>query len=291
MKHMELALTSTNERDCIRNGLIDGNNGHRAVVFKYNPEDNKVVLRPMISIISTETYYGWNASVQALKIDDYIIISAWEGKKCEMKLFHKNVNGLKRVRNWGGTYVNKLLSKLPKNILEFLKPRGGGPSYLPSGLWRSKYDMNEKADINVIKKFISPYLSDQDWLDFVVGEAALAPRQHLIMDWESPHVKPMPLAMSNHEEIWVEDIADTSNYLVHNSMVWILLHENGDIEFVELEPTSGHFYTGKSREVIKTYTGMPKAIPSSVTKAIQINLGAYEKDERSYGARWYLYKR
>lgn len=288
---MELALTSTNERDCIRNGLINGDAGHRAVAFVYDPTvPKRVIMRDMISICNTEKLYGWNASVQTLKVGDFVAIHSWGKGFKDLRLYRKGTRGLKNVRNVGGAYVKEVLSSLPLSIKQFLAPRGGGPSYLPSGEWRSKYDMNNTLDKPTIEAFLSQYL-DGDWLAFTIEEALKAPRQHLITDWQSPHVKPLPSIIINHEEIWVEDAEKSEDYYVHNSMVWILLHENGDKEFIELEPTSGHFYVGKSRKIIKTYTGMPKALPSTVIKAVQINLGAYEKDERSYGARWYLYKR
>lgn len=288
---MELALTSTNERDSIRNGLINLDAGHRAVAFTYDPASSKkIVMRDMISICNTDKYYGWNASVQTLKVGDFVAIHSWGKGFRDLRLFRKGAKGLRPVRNYGGVYIKEVLSLLPKTILNFLAPRGGGPSYLPSGEWRSKYDMINTLDKPTIEAFLSQYL-EGDWLTYAVEEALKAPRQHLITDWSSPHVKPLPNIITNHEEIWVEDAEKSEDYYVHNSMVWILLHFHGEKELVELEPTSGHFYVGKSRKIIKTYTGMPKALPSTVIKAVQINLGAYEKDERSYGARWFLYKR
>lgn len=289
---MELALTSTSTNDplsSIHNGMIVDGVGHRAVCFAMDSKTNAIVIRNMISQRTTEKIYGWNSGVQAIKSDDYVAISSWCQKQHKIQLYRNGPRGLTPIRNWGGNTVTKILSRLPESIAEFLKPKGGGPSYLPTGYWRSKYDMVEPLHRSQIEKFLREYLS-QPWFDFTVQEALKVPHQHLITDWNCKHVKPLPSMITNHEEFWIEHESD-SDYLVYNSMVWVLIHADGTKEFLEPVATSGNKYVGLSRRVTETFTGLPKSMPKTVVKAIQINLGAYEKNERSYGARWFLYKR
>lgn len=290
-KHMELALTSTNvEPSNIRNGMISDGEGHRAVCFVIDQKTNELKIREMISQKTTEKYYGWNSGIQVIKPNDFVAICTWDLKGHRLQIYRNSSKGLTTVRNWGGKRKADILSKLPESIIEFLKPKGGGPSYLPSGYWRSKYDMIETMKQEQIEKFLSDYL-EGEWLDYTVEEAGKAPLQHLITDWNSRHVKPLPTKITNHEEVWMADNSIESECLVHNSMVWVLIHANGKKEFIDPEATSGHRYLGSTRKVVETFTALPKGMPKTVVKAIQINLGAYEKDDRSYGARWYLYKR
>lgn len=270
--------------------MIDDQNGHRAVCFTIDTKTNALVIRNMISQKTTEKIYGWNSGVQSLRVDDYVVISSWsDDGQTKLQLYRNNAKGLTPIRNWGGTTVGKILSRLPESITEFLKPKGGGPSYLPSGYWRSKYDMVDCLDRSQIEAFLSEYLIGE-WLEYTVGEALKVPQQHLIMDWSCKHIKPLPSKITNHEEFWLQSENDPE-YLVYNSMVWVLIHADGTKEFIEPAATSGNKYIGPTRRIVETYTGLPKGMPKTVVKAIQINLGAYEKDERSYGARWFLYKR
>lgn len=285
-------MTSLNEPlDCIRNGMIHDGVGHRAVSFTVDESNGRVRLRTMISQKTTERIHGWNAGVQSVREGDFVAMSSWCKKHKKLQLFRVHANGkLIPSRKHGGSFNSPLLTRLPKCIIKFLEPCGGGPSYLPSGYWRSKYDMIESLPKLSIQSFLSQYLSG-DWLDYTVAEALKVPQQHLITSWQSDYVKPLPTKIDNHMEYWVLEDNPNGDYLVHNSMIWILIHENGKHELVEMEPTSGHEYLGPSRRIVKTFDGTPKAMPSTVVKAIRINLGAYEKDERSYGARWFLYKR
>lgn len=296
-QHTEFQLTSlaqgpkihNPDLDCIRNGLIMDGVGHRAIVFALDRNDN-VFVRNQISQKNTEKYYGWNAGVQALKRDDFVVISTWNKRGTgRIQTFRKTGVGLRPIRTHGGSYQCRLLDKLPKCLLDFLKPRGGGPSFLPSGYWRANYDMINCANKNRIHTFLKNYLTDE-WLDYVVNEAAKAPAQHLNFDWtSSTKTKPLPATLDSHEEYWCVKDGDDEHYKVHNSMVWVLIHANGKIDIKECKPTSGHRYTGQYRRIVETFTNLPEAMPKTVVKAIQINLGAYERDEQSYGARWYLY--
>lgn len=287
---MELALTSTNDLDSIRNGMIENGVGHRAVSFSIDPRNGNLYIRSMISLKNAEKYYGWNSGVQSLKIGDFVVISSWDNKRSKLELFRNTTKGLVSVRTFGGIPLSKIKDKLPPSIVDFLKPRGGGPSYLPTGYWRANYDMISTLPSTVITAFLSQYLTGQ-WLTYAIDEAAKVPEQHLITDWKSRHVKPLPKTMTNHCEFWEKELYSKEDYYVHNSNVWILIHANGEIELHEIDETSGHYYVGPSRRVVETFKAMPKVMPATVVKAIQLNLGAYEKDERSYGARWYLYKR
>ena len=285
----QLTSTAHENLDCIRNGLISEGIGHRAVAFMVDQKGD-VKIRAMISQKSTEKYYGWNSGVQSLKKDDFVVISSWTPKSEKIQVFRRTNRGLVPTRTHGGSYRCRLLERLPDSIRDFLKPRGGGPSYLPSGPWRAQYDMNENMQRKRIESFLKDYLSG-DWFTYVVQEAQKAPEQHLIVDWHSHKVQSLPATLCAHEEFWTKSKDDDSDVYVYNSMVWVLIHSCGKIEIVEPDPTSGHHYTGPSRRIIETFRALPKTMPSTVVKAIKINLGAYEKDERSYGARWYLYKR
>ena len=270
--------------------MIDGGIGHRAVAFSVNATGGGVTVRTMISQRTTENIYGWNAGVQTVRKDDFVAISSWTPKTSKTQVFRKTTKGLVPIRNWGGSFNSRLIEKLPKCIIEFLKPKGGGPSYLPSGPWRANYDMNKTLDRDVILKFLHPYLAG-DWLDYTVQEASKAPEQHLSVDWNSRKVQALPTTLDAHEEFWTDSKEPDSNVRVHNSMVWILIHRDGTVTTVEPEPTSGFHYVGNSRRIIETFKALPQQMPSTVVRAIKLNLGAYEKDEVSYGARWFLYKR
>lgn len=288
---MELVLTSTTETpmECIRNGMIVDGFGHRAVAFKVDEKTKGVTIRNVISQKTKEKIHGWNASIQTLRLGDYVIMSSWYGKHKKIQMLQNTKNGLRPSRTNGGSVNSILIPRLPKAIIEFLNPREGGPSYLPSGYWRSKYDMYTSVNKEEIEKFLKPYL-DEKWLQYTVEQAAKVPFQHLIMDWNSIHVKPLPKSIENHMEYWVLDDY-TDKPVVHNSMIWVLKHTDGTIEIREPQPTSGHYYRGPTRRISETFTDAPKGMPNTVEQAIRINLGAYEKNDTSYGARWFLYKR
>lgn len=264
--------------------------GHRAVCFAFDQKTNELKIREMISQKTTEKFYGWNSGIQVIKPNDFVAICSWDLKGQRLQIYRNSSKGLIAVRNWGGKRKADILSKLPEAIIDFLKPKGGGPSFLPSGYWRSKYDMVETLNREQIEKFLSKYLTGE-WLDYAIDEAEKAPLQHLITDWDSRHVKPLPLMITNHEELWMASNDIDAECLVHNSMVWVLIHADGTQEFIEPKATSGHRYLGTSRKIVETFTALPKGMPKTVVKAIAINLGAYEKDDHSYGARWFLYKR
>lgn len=289
---MELALTSTieTELDCIRNGIIVDGKGHRAVAFSVNDKTNVLQVRNMISQKSTERIHGWNSGVQAIREGDYVALSSWCPKHKKIQVYRLTSKGLVPSRKYGGSFNSTLLDRLPKPIIDFLNPRGGGPSYLPSGYWRSNYDMIDTLSRPQIEAFLSEYL-EGDWLSYTVEEAMKAPQQHLITSWSSRHVNPLPNKITNHMEYWIPSKEKADEPQVYNSMIWVLIHQDGTKELVEPKPTSGNEYVGPSRRITETFNELPKGMPTTVVRAIRINLGAYERDEQSYGARWYLYKR
>lgn len=290
---MELALISSNDTvlECIRNGMIVDGIGHRAVAFMVDDKTNIIRIRNMISQKSLEKIHGWNTSVQAIRDGDYVAISSWVGKaKPRIQVYRKTVKGLFPSQKYGGSLNSSLIPRLPKSIVGFLDPRGGGPSYLPTGYWRSNYDMLETNNRKQIEDFLSPFLKG-DWLEFTVDEAMKSPSQHLITTWSSRHVKKLPTKITNHMEYWTQTKDPAADAMVYNSMVWVLVHQDGTTELVEPKPTSGHEYVGPSRRIVETFNELPKGMPTTVVRALQINLGAYERDERSYGARWFLYER
>lgn len=149
-----------------------------------------------------------------------------------------------------------------------------------------------------VRKLFGEFTTDEDWLNFIESEAAKNPRGQPL-EWKSPNVKPMPRVMENPTTFWYGDdllkVGEQQEIWVHNSMVWFLEHLAGTAKYqyqvVEPLPTEGNEYVGEGRKHIKTYTGIPTAIPNSVVRAICLNLGMYEEDRRSYGASWTLYKR
>lgn len=284
-------MTSSNEQlDCIRNGLIVGDVGHRAAAFTVNDNTGAIRIRNVISQKTTEDIHGWNASVQSVRIDDFVVVSTWNSKFRRTQVFRLTEKGLVPSRRYGGSINSTLIGRLPKPVVDFLQPKGGGPSYLPSGYWRSNYDMIDTLTRQKIHAFLSPYL-EGDWLDYTVDEALKSPQQHLITSWSSRHVKLMPTKVTNHMEYWVADQEEETKPHVYNSMIWVFIHDDGKVEMIEPKPTSGNSYVGPSRRITETFNEPPKGIPATVARAIQINLGAYERDEQSFGARWYLYSR
>ncbi len=291
---MESQLTSiahnNDELDCIRNGMIVEGNGHRAVAFSVNPKTMEIKIRNMISQKNTEKHYGWNAGVQSIRNDDYVALSSWSAKSKRIQVYRKTSKGLVPTRNYGGSYNSRLIAKLPESIIKFLEPRGGGPSFLPTGPWRINYDMFKTLPREQIERFLIISKMHPDWIEYLTNEALKVPEQHLITDWNSKHVKSLPKTLQAHEEYWTKTKESDSEVYVYNSMVWLLLFKDGSSRIIEPDPTSGHHYVGPSRRIIETFKSLPRTMPKDVVRAIQFNIGAYEKDERSYGVRWYLYK-
>lgn len=271
----------------LRSGIIDNGVGWRCVVVSYDKPADIVSLRPMISQINRAPLYGWCSSIQMLSKGDYVIVSQWDHNHYEIKGYQYQRND-KFVELRNVVFLNKLIKLLPKNILTFLKRVDNGPSYLPSGYWRKKYDMTSLAQSEVIEKFLSQYITDNKWLSYIVDQCSVSPAVNLQMGWR--FAKGMPKALTNHTEHWWDPTNDNPGYDVLNSMIWVLIHEDGKTEILDIPATSGHEYHGQTKKIVQTFKGLPLGIPKTVKRAIQINLGAYEKDNHSYGCRWQLFK-
>lgn len=276
----------------LRNGNINDGHGWRCIVVNYDLKKGILNVRPMISQVTRAPHYFWCGSVQSLYRGDHVIISSWGLDWYDIKAYQYQ-NGKRMVELKNPLFINKLMEALPECIRHFLQKIESGPSYLPSGYWRKKYDMCETRPITLVERFLSGMFnkSDKKWLDFICQEASISPSAHLIMDWNDNRVKPLPDSITNHKEYWYNEDQSPEDYLVLNSMVWVLQHEDLGVEVIEPEPTSGHECIGPSRRIGHTYKGLSRGMPSTVIRAIKFNLGAYEKDGRSYGCRWYLYKR
>lgn len=280
-------MREKNNPQKLRSGIIDNGVGWRCVVLSYDKPSNIVSIRPMISQVSRAPIYGWCSSIQKLVRGDYVIVSSWQENRYEVRGYQYQRND-NFVELHNVVFLNKLMSLLPDSIKAFLKRVDNGPSYLPSGYWRKKYDMTTLAKPEVIEKFLSQYIQDKEWLDYIVEQAALSPDSHLQVNWRN--AKALPKAMTNHTEHWLDPLEENPKYDVLNSMIWVLIHDDGTSKLLDIPATSGHEYHGQSKKIVQTFKGLPVGIGKTVKRAIQINLGAYEKDNKSYGCRWQLFK-
>lgn len=272
------------EKEAIKNGCIDNGTGHRALVVNWL--NGKLQIRRVFTQHTRERIFGWNASMQCVVPGDYVLMKEWSlHKETAVRLYRFKGGKLTSVRS--KQTLSDILKLLPDILRLFLIRRNSGPSYLPPGPWREVYDMTERLTETTIRAFLEQWRVPGEWLDYIVQEAQRAPAQHLNTNWKGSQTKPLPAVLDNPGYVWESESGDE---WVHNSMVWILITAKGDVTIHDIPETSGHRCVGPTRRIVETFTGEVMPMPKDVVRAIKVNLGAYEENDRSYGARWYLYQ-
>lgn len=224
-------------------------------------------------------------SFQIAYPNDIIIQRVWFSLKKESKLVGWLFNGERNLP----LSVDKLdyhYEKMTQVLKDFLTPNGYGPSYLPDGPWWRGGIMNQYVNPNTRESLEEFFAGVEDeWKDFIIEEALKSPAKYVLTDWT--RAKPIPELLKNTTYLWTSE--DGSEQYANNSSVWILYHDNGSIEVRDIDPTKGTHCIGPSRKIKLHFDGQPIPMPKSVLRAIRVNLGAFEADNLSYGAKFYLH--
>lgn len=256
------------------------------------PSYRAVAIRPQGDIrfvegVNTEGSPYEQCSYQLAYPNDIIIQMSWYEFERKSKMMGWVVRG-DGIIPCNQETTDAFYERLPEELKQFLIPIEYGTSYLPPGKWWRGNEMHQ---------FINPLTEDElnaffegvedEWKEYFVAEALKSPAKYINTNWE--RTKELPTLLKNTMYRWGSD--DNMETYVLNSSVWVLYHDNGSIEVRDIPPTKGTHCAGPNRKISAHYYGQPIPMPKSVVRAIRVNLGAFEADGKSYGAKFYLHER